>query len=98
MDTEHHAQQIFDQGYTIVPNILSPDEVFAARDLLTEIFEKESKIGASRGWHTRQYKCSYMLPQKHEVFRNLPMRPRLLELVRRVLGEDCILSSLNGLT
>src|SRR5206468_12420908 len=64
----------------------------------TGIFEKESTIGTHRGWHTAQYKCSYMLPQKHEFFRGIPMNPRLLSLMRKVLGDNCMLSSLNGLT
>ena len=39
-----------------------------------------------------------MLPQKHEFFRQVPFNPRVLPLARKVLGENCILSSLNGLT
>src|SRR5438876_11097916 len=97
-DIDRHARQIIEQGYTIVPDVLSPGEVAMSRDLLTSIFEKESAIGPARGWHSRQHKCSYMLVQKHEFFRGLPMNPRLSPLMRRVLGENCILSSLNGLT
>src|SRR5437016_11765921 len=95
---EHYAIEIAAQGYTIIPNVLSPNEVIEARDILTALFEKESRIGPQRGWHTRQYLCCYMLPQKHEFFRKLPLNPRVLPLMRRVLGENCILSSLNGLT
>jgi len=90
---EHHASEILAQGYTIVPDILSPDEVAIARDLLTSIFEKESSIGPQRGWHTKQHKVSYMLVQKHKFFRSLPLNPRVLPLMREVLGENCILSA-----
>jgi ectoine hydroxylase-related dioxygenase (phytanoyl-CoA dioxygenase family) len=93
-----HASEILAQGYTIVRDVLSPDEVATARDLLTSIFERESSIGHQRGWHTKQHKVSYMLVQKHEFFRNLPLNPRVLPLMRKVLGENCILSSFNGLT
>ena len=39
-----------------------------------------------------------MLPQKHELFRRMPLNPKLLPLMRKLLGEDCVMSSLNGLT
>jgi ectoine hydroxylase-related dioxygenase (phytanoyl-CoA dioxygenase family) len=93
-----HAEEILVNGFTIVPNVLSPDEVAIARELLTSIFEKESEIALKRGWRTKQYQVTHMLVQKHEFFRTLPMNPRLLPLMRKVLGENCILSSLNGLT
>lgn len=95
---EDHAQEIHTQGYTIIENVLSPEEVSEANAQLEAIFEHEKTIGPQRGWHNDIYKVAYMLPQKHAFFRNVGLNPRLLPLMKRLLGETCVLASLNGLT
>ncbi|MCW8133776.1 MAG: phytanoyl-CoA dioxygenase family protein, partial [Planctomycetota bacterium] len=95
---EDHAQEIRTQGYTIVENVLSPDEIAAANAHLEAIFEQEKAIGPQRGWHNDIYKVAYMLPQKHPFFRGVGLNPRLLPLMKLLLGETCVLASLNGLT
>jgi ectoine hydroxylase-related dioxygenase (phytanoyl-CoA dioxygenase family) len=95
---EHYALEMESQGYFIIEDILSSDEVELAISILNEIFERESKIGPERGWHTDMYKVSYLLPQKHPFFRRLPLHPKVLPLMRHILGERCVMSSLNGFT
>jgi len=95
---DRHAQELQTQGYTIVHNVLTLDEVETARAALGEIFEREKEIGRQRNWHTDMHRAAYMLPQKHPMFRELPPNPRVLPLMQRVLGSDCVLSSINGMT
>ena len=71
------------------------DEATAA---LEEIFERERELGPKRGWHNDIYKVSYLLPQKHELFRRFCFNPRVLPLMQMLLGESCVLASLNGLS
>ena|SRR5438874_9283702 len=97
-DLERHTSEIEMLGYTIVENVLSLDEIEQARTTLAKIFEREKDIGLERGWHNKSWKVSYMLPAKDELFRRLPLNPRVLPLMQRVLGASCVLSSLNGLT
>src|SRR5690349_11257835 len=97
-DIERHAKEIETQGYTIVENVLTLDQVEQARTTLARILEEEKDVGTRRGWQNDSWRVSYMLPQKDEMFRQLPMNPRVLPLMQRVLGKTCVLSSLNGLT
>lgn len=95
---EDHAQEIRTQGYTVVENALSPEEVSEANARLEAVFEHEKPIARQRGWHNDVYKVAYMLPQKHAFFRNVGLNPRVLPLMKALLGDSCVLASLNGLT
>jgi ectoine hydroxylase-related dioxygenase (phytanoyl-CoA dioxygenase family) len=97
MEVQDHAEQLRSAGYTIVPGVLSPSEIETARTLLARLWEEEREPGARYKWHNKSWIISYCLPPKHEFFRNLVMKPKTLELMRTVLGRDCILSSLNGM-
>jgi ectoine hydroxylase-related dioxygenase (phytanoyl-CoA dioxygenase family) len=97
-DLDRHAHELQTQGYTIVHNVLTLDEVETVRAALGEIFEREKDVGRRRNWHTDMHRAAYMLPQKHPLFRQVPLNPRVLPLMRKVLGDDCVLSSLNGMT
>jgi hypothetical protein len=44
------------------------------------------------------HRAAYMLPQKNPLFRQIPLNPRVLPLMQEVLGSDCVLSSINGMT
>ena len=62
------------------------------------ILEREREIGPQRGWHNDTHQVSYMLPQKDPFFFSFCQNPRLLELMRLVLGSNCILGTVNGLS
>jgi ectoine hydroxylase-related dioxygenase (phytanoyl-CoA dioxygenase family) len=95
---EKYTTQLIEQGYTVIPEIMTPQQVMSARSALDEIFQRERVLGVERGWHTEAHRVAYMLIQKHPFFRDVPMNPRLLEFVRALLGKDCILATLNGMT
>jgi ectoine hydroxylase-related dioxygenase (phytanoyl-CoA dioxygenase family) len=95
---EQHLDALRVQGFTIVPDAMTVTEVHEARNALDGIFRREDAIAPGRGWQTQVYRVSYMLPEKHRVFRTIFQKPALLELMRAALGDTCILSSLNGYT
>lgn len=95
---ERHAGELRARGYTIIEGVLDDAQLEAAKAALDEVFEREKEIGPSRGWHNAIYKVAYMLPQKHPLFRALPLNPRVLPLMQKLLGQDCVLGSLNGLS
>lgn len=97
-ELEHYAAELTEQGYTIVEGLLDTRQTQEARDALQEIFDREAGIATARRWHTVKHQAAYMLPQKHELFRRLPLNEPLLSLMRLLLGERCVVSSLNGLT
>lgn len=95
---EQHADELREQGYTIVENVLSQAEIAAANTALDAIFEQEREIGPKRNWHNTTYKVAYMLPQKDPLFLSFALNPRVLPLMQWLLGERCVLGSLNGLS
>jgi ectoine hydroxylase-related dioxygenase (phytanoyl-CoA dioxygenase family) len=95
---EEHAAELRTVGYTVMEQALDSGQIDAANTALEEIFERESGIGPQRGWHNQSYKVAYMLPQKHALFRTFALNPRVLPLMQMLLGKNCVLASLNGLT
>lgn len=95
---EQHAKEIEERGYTIIPDVLTAAQVARLRRSLDEVFESESDIAEARHWKTHQYRVAYMLAGKHDDFRRLPSNPRVLEIMKRVLGRGVNLASTNGLT
>src|SRR5437868_10385583 len=95
MTLEQHADEIRTRGYTIVPNVLDREQIGQANAALEEIFERERELGPKRNWHNDTYKVAYMLPQKHALFRTFCHNPRVLPLMRMLLGEGSVLASLN---
>jgi ectoine hydroxylase-related dioxygenase (phytanoyl-CoA dioxygenase family) len=95
---QSNVDEFLARGFTVIPNVMSAHQIETGRRLLNEIFEREQAVAQERGWRNATYQCSYLLPGKHEFFRALPANPITLGFVRAILGDDCILSSLNGLT
>jgi ectoine hydroxylase-related dioxygenase (phytanoyl-CoA dioxygenase family) len=95
---EYYAHEMKTNGHFIIENVLSPEELAEARAALDAIFELEVDLGKERGWHTPLYLVAYMLPQKHPFFRQLPLHPKVLPLMRRILGPRVVITSLNGFT
>ena len=95
---EQHAGELHTQGFTIVENVLDRAEIAASNAALGAIFERESDIGPLRNWHNATYKVAYMLPQKDPLFLSFPFNPRVLPLMQFLLGERCVVGSLNGLS
>jgi len=95
---EQHADELRTRGYTIVEDVLDHAQIEAAKAALEAIFEREKEIGPQRRWHNSTYKVAYMLPQKDPLFLSLCLNPRVLPLMHLLLGENCVLGSLNGLS
>src|SRR5262245_60508477 len=93
-----NVAEFLERGFTVIPNVLTAEQVELGWKLLTELFEREAAVAEKRGWRNATYQVSYLLPGKHAFFRALPTNPITLGFVQQILGNDCILSSLNGLT
>lgn len=95
---EKCAAEMEEQGYFILEDALSSGVLQEARQVLDELFVREAEIGTLRGWHTDTYLVSYLLPQKSAFFRQFPLNPKALPIMRRILGANCMMVSLNGYT
>jgi ectoine hydroxylase-related dioxygenase (phytanoyl-CoA dioxygenase family) len=92
-----HAADILEQGYTVIPDVLDGGQLKAAIHALEAVSSDEAEVGKARNWHNQTYKVAYALPLKDPFFRSIGLNPRLLPIVRAVLGETCNLSNVNGL-
>ena len=95
---EEHAEELRTRGYTIVESVLDADQLAETNAALDQIFETEYELGLDRGWRNEVYQVAYMLPQKHPLFRSFPLNPKVLPLMQLLLGNRCVLGSLNGLS
>lgn len=95
---EDHAEELRTRGYTIVEEVLDRAEIDTAIAALEQVFASEEELGRERNWHNNVYKVAYMLPQKHPLFRSICLNPRVLPLMQWLLGDKCVLGSLNGLS
>jgi ectoine hydroxylase-related dioxygenase (phytanoyl-CoA dioxygenase family) len=89
------AAQVEGRGYAVVPGVLSADELVFLRgtlDYVYTIYDPE-KDGLKRvpGYH-----FSANLVNKNPFFETLFLRHPIYDVARLILGEDCILSSLNS--
>jgi ectoine hydroxylase-related dioxygenase (phytanoyl-CoA dioxygenase family) len=96
MTTDEHVEQLRARGYTVVPNVLSRSEIDPMRQTLDAIFRREAKVASRWEWQNEVYKVAYMLPNKNALFRALCTKEPLLRLMRAALGQDCVVSSVNG--
>jgi ectoine hydroxylase-related dioxygenase (phytanoyl-CoA dioxygenase family) len=94
---EQQAHEIKTRGYTVIESVLSESQINEARLALDQIFCSEAELAQKRGWHNQSYKVAFMLPQKHAVFRSICLAPKVVSLMKVLLGDDCVISSLNGL-
>ncbi|MCZ7648717.1 MAG: phytanoyl-CoA dioxygenase family protein [Planctomycetota bacterium] len=97
-DLDSHAQRLRTQGYTVIKGVLDAEQLRQAREALDEVFRHEEPMARSRGWKNEVYQVAYMLPQKHPHFRRFGLNPRLYPLMQELLGRECVMASLNGLT
>ena len=80
-----------------MPGILDASARAAALAALAAVFDDEASVADDRGWATDAYRVAYALPAKDATFLALCTDPRLLELARSVLGDDCVIAGFNGL-
>jgi ectoine hydroxylase-related dioxygenase (phytanoyl-CoA dioxygenase family) len=92
------SHEIDEAGYSVAPAVFSADEVAVLREALDAVFRREAALAVPRGWVNDTYRVAYMLPAKSPELLRVSWHPGLLELVRSVLGDDCVLGSLNGFT
>jgi ectoine hydroxylase-related dioxygenase (phytanoyl-CoA dioxygenase family) len=110
--TADHSRRLAADGYTIVPNVLSDAELERGRRLLDALYDRSDpqldapgislqggraagREAAGAASPARRFITN--LVSKDAFFAELMTRAPILELVRRTLGDDCVLSSMNSL-
>ena len=97
MLAEEQRRQLRDDGFCIVPNVLSPEDLSRARKALDWAVEEIRETGGStfdaRLDPTAASVRVYNLPEKDPVFIELLRNPIALECVEAVLGPNFLISN-----
>ena len=93
---QNHLQNLEENGFTIVSNVLTADELCFLRGALDTIYAtfdpERDGLRKVEGYH-----FASNLVNKGPFFETIFLRSPVYDLARHLLGEDCILSSLNSL-
>ncbi len=93
---QNHLQNLEENGFTIASNVLTEDELRFLRGALDSIYAtfdpERDGLRKVEGYH-----FASNLVNKGSFFESIFLRSPVYDLARHLLGEDCILSSLNSL-
>ena len=88
-DADHHANELERDGYTIIPDVMSPSELDASKRAIGETLDGEEAIGRRFGLQNDDLRMAFNAQGKHPHFYGMLLRnPQPVEVARRVLGED----------
>ena len=88
---DQHVAELKREGYTIVPDVMSPSEIEATRRAIDETLAREEELGRKLGIQSNDLKMVFEAHGKHPHFHGLVLRnPEPLEISRRILGEDLV--------
>jgi ectoine hydroxylase-related dioxygenase (phytanoyl-CoA dioxygenase family) len=93
--TDADRKQLDEQGYLVLPGLMSPDLLDRVRRRVDELFEEE---GAAAGAEFKTEPGARRLANcvnKGRVFEEVILTPEVLEAMAHVLGPEFKLSSLN---
>ncbi len=110
MDTSARLAELQATGLTLFEDVLDAAELSRARQLLDHLYEtfdpyvdkpmidiSSGAAGAELMRRSTEFNWASVLVGKDAWFRGLMRRSPVFEVVTAVLGEDCILSSMNSL-
>ncbi len=81
-DTEGQASALHEDGFALIPGVLSADEVRSVRDEIDRLRPfGYDKVGVSE-----HYKCVF---NRERIFLDLIDRPGIVELAERTMGGQC---------
>jgi ectoine hydroxylase-related dioxygenase (phytanoyl-CoA dioxygenase family) len=88
-------EQLDHDGFVILENFMRHELLNELRERVEELFEQEGAAAGSEFKQEEQTRRLANLVDKGEVFQRTIVEPRVLDLVRHVLGPEFKLSSLN---
>jgi len=108
-----HQEELLTQGYTILPGVLSSAEVQELREVVDALYRLHDPKIDFKGLNIangrpdgrpaecstagREHNFATCLLTKHSSIWPLVDREAVIFLIRSVIGQDCVLSSLNSL-
>lgn len=94
--TDSQKRELDKQGYTVLPDFMTPDLHKRLADRIEELFEAEGENAGSEFRKEENARRLANLCNKGDIFLDVVTNSHLLALIGAVLGDDFKLSSLNA--
>ncbi len=94
---QHHIDAIEEYGYTIIPDVLRPEEADRLREDLERIERACSIVPACNPFEGHHTVRIYNLLARGECYARIPVDPAVLPVVEAVLDPGCLISSLSSI-
>ena len=89
-------EQLDEQGYLLLPGVVSPDRLERLRDRVEQVYGEEGDNAGHEFRREEHVRRLANLVAKGEEFEDLVSEPAILAHIAEVLGDDFKLSSLNA--
>ena len=93
--TDRHVTDLETNGFTVIPNALTPDEVAVTLSAVKELIASEETIAKRTGSQSPNLAAVHVVHSKHPKLYEFFLNSPVLEVVHRMIGEDCLLYDAN---
>jgi len=90
-----HFDKLVQDGYTVIPNALSTEEVETTKLAVQELLDAEERVARSTGTQTVNLRNAHAIVGKHPHFYEFFLNPPVMAFVRSVLGADAMMYDAN---
>ena len=91
MNLESHVAELERDGYTVIPDALSPQEVRVTRQAVKDLLAEEREVALGTGTQSANLLTSHTIVGKHPVFYEFFLNPPTMQVVRRMIGDDALI-------
>ena len=98
MDLSQNHQQLQDNGYTIVENLIDLNFVDELVDEIKKLEIRLQRTPDNNRFEGNKTTRTYNLLAHGEIWQHIPVQPQVLELIEGVIGEQCLVSSLASIS
>ena len=81
MNLDAHLSELEQDGYTIIPDALSPEEVAATRRAVQELLDVEHAVAHTTGTQTDNLRKAHAIVGKHPHFYKFFLNPSVMQVV-----------------
>ncbi len=88
-ELEKYLQQLTDEGFAIIPEVLPAAEIERTKVVIDEVYEAEREIATKFGLQNKNLLMCFNAQGKHPHLYELALRyPKPVEVARGLLGDD----------
>lgn len=92
VDTARHAEEIKEQGYTLIPDTLTKDQIRDATRAMLEVYEREREVAEGVETQTEHALAVHHLFAKHQYFEEFYLNDKVNATLQLLLGDNMVLT------